>query len=85
MTDTAAPTTAASAAPAAPVAAPSAPARPSVLHRALAVEQTLVHDPLVDKAGKALVVALVVRGLVALGAGAGVVAVAEHALHAAGL
>jgi hypothetical protein len=55
-----------------------------VLGRLSAVEAKLIHDPLVEKAGKGLVAALVIRGLVALGAGAGVVSVAEHALHSAG-
>lgn len=81
------------AAPAAAVEAPApaapAPAAPSlfrrVLHRVSGAEAKLVHDPLVDKAGKALVAALVIRGLVAIGAGAGVVSVAEHVLHAVGV
>jgi len=73
-----------------PVApAPSAPPRPSVLRRVLArvsrVEESVLHDPLVQKDGKALVGALAVRALLAAGASAGTVGLVEAILHAAGV
>lgn len=95
VTETAAPATPATVVPTPPTNVFVRPtvvppvAKSSVFRRFIArlssVEKKLIHDPVVDKAGKGLVAALVIRGLIALGAGAGVVSVVEHALHAAGI
>ena len=80
------PETDAPAAPVAPVApaAVPAPKGPSVFRRVLArvssVEAKLLHDPLVQKDGKALAAALVVRVLLAAGASDGLVAAARALL-----
>jgi hypothetical protein len=80
------PETVAPAAPVAPVApaAVPAPKRPSVFRRVLArvssVEAKVLHDPLVQKDGRALVAALVVRVLLAAGASDGVVALVRAVL-----
>lgn len=79
------------AAPVAPVVSVPAPAPkgPSVFRRVLArissVEAKVVHDPLVEKDGKALAAALIVRAALAAGASDGVVALVRAILHAAGV
>ena len=73
--------------PTAPVAAPVAP-KPSLFRRFLAqvdkTAESVLRDPLVQKEGKALFGAAVVRIAIALGAGTGTIIAVQAGLHAAG-
>jgi hypothetical protein len=68
---------------------PPAETKPSFFRRVIAkvsaVESSVLHDPLVQKEGKSLFGAVVVRIALAAGASAGTVALVEAILHAAGV
>lgn len=56
-----------------------------VLARLSVVERAVLHDPLVEKEGKALLGAVLIRALVAAGVSDGVVQLAQLVLHSAGV
>jgi dTDP-4-amino-4,6-dideoxygalactose transaminase len=56
----------------------------SLVSRALRGGRVVLHDPAVERSGKALAAIVVVRAVVALGGGASSVELAQKILHALG-